>query len=68
MMDDKMYMRGSLGSFVYVPKERKWKKDENLNLNKWKDACVVGDVLYCYDRDENILKAYDPKLRNWGMV
>ncbi|CAA7052190.1 unnamed protein product [Microthlaspi erraticum] len=69
VMDDKMHVRGCLGSFVYEPKENKWEKDENLSSNKyWKNACVVGDVLYYYDRVENMLKVYDPKLRNWGVV
>lgn len=67
-MADKLYTRDSLSSFVYEPKESTWKKDENLNFHKWKNACVVDDILYYYDRVDNMLRAYDPKLRNWGVV
>ncbi|CAH2060110.1 unnamed protein product [Thlaspi arvense] len=68
VMAGKMYTRDSNNSFVYEPKEDEWERDEMLNLKKWVNACVVDDVLYYFDRAENIIKTYDPKQRYWGVV
>ena len=60
VMAGKMYMRDHINSFVYVyePKESKWETDKMLNKFKWKDACVVDDVLYYYDSVSAVLRAY----------
>ncbi|CAF2122198.1 hypothetical protein BRARA_C01533 [Brassica rapa] len=73
VMGDKMYMRNLSKTLVYDPKESKWERDEMMNLHKWKNACVVDDVLYFYnscdfyDR-EGGLRAYDQKQRRWRVV
>ena len=60
VMAGKMYMRDHINSFVYIyePKESKWETDKMLNKFKWKDACVVDDVLYYYDSVSAVLRAY----------
>ncbi|CAA7044193.1 unnamed protein product [Microthlaspi erraticum] len=68
VMEDKIYMRGVENSFVCRPKESKWEVDEMLNSKIWDDACAVEGVLYYHDRDENKLRAYDPKQRCWSVV
>ncbi|EOA14519.1 hypothetical protein CARUB_v10027748mg [Capsella rubella] len=68
VMEGKIYMRDSENSFVYEPKERKWEMEEMLNDKKWEYACVVDDVLYYYDCRHNVLRAYDTKLKVWGVV
>ncbi|CAA7037996.1 unnamed protein product [Microthlaspi erraticum] len=68
VMGDKIYTRNSDSSFVYEPKESKWKKDTKLSLKKWEYACVVDDVLYYYDSVERKFRTYDPDLRCWGVV
>ncbi|ESQ51493.1 hypothetical protein EUTSA_v10017764mg [Eutrema salsugineum] len=35
---------------------------------KWRDACVVDDVLYYYDGEEDEIRAYDPKQKCWSVV
>ncbi|CAH2051398.1 unnamed protein product [Thlaspi arvense] len=54
--------------FVYDPKERKCETEEVLNSKLWMDTCVVDDVLYYYDEDDDSLNTYDPKQRCWGVV
>ncbi|CAH2071110.1 unnamed protein product [Thlaspi arvense] len=68
VMGDKMYMRNYDNSFVYEPKENKWESDEMLNSKEWRNACVVDDVLYCYDTCVKEIRAYDPKQRCWRVV
>lgn len=68
VMAEKMYTRISFSSYVYEPQESTWKMDRRLNFNKWKNACVVDDRLYYYDRVDNIITAYDPKLGFWEKV
>ncbi|ESQ38496.1 hypothetical protein EUTSA_v10029145mg [Eutrema salsugineum] len=68
VMEDKIYMRGSKNSFVYVPKESKWESDGMLNSKDWENACAVGDLLYYYDVYKNKLRVYDPKQRCWRVV
>ncbi|ESQ51496.1 hypothetical protein EUTSA_v10017616mg [Eutrema salsugineum] len=68
VMAEKMYTRDYGYSFVYDPKKSKWDKDEVLNSKKWKHACVVDDVLYYYDGEENEIRAYDPKQKYWRVV
>ncbi|ESQ51494.1 hypothetical protein EUTSA_v10016904mg [Eutrema salsugineum] len=63
--------RNAKMSFVYMPLENSWKRDEMMNLsNKLKNSCVVDDVLYYYDDNcaKNKLKAYDQKKKCWGVV
>ncbi|CAA7019573.1 unnamed protein product [Microthlaspi erraticum] len=69
VMEDKIYMKDSFNSFVYVPKENKWELDEMLNTKRWEGACVVDDVLYYYDvYKDMLLRAYDPNNRCWKVV
>ncbi|CAA7044324.1 unnamed protein product [Microthlaspi erraticum] len=68
VMEDKVYMRGFVNSFVYKPKESKWEPDEMLNSMRWDNACAVEDVLYYHDYYANKLRAYDPKQRRWSVV
>ncbi|XP_024004083.1 F-box/kelch-repeat protein At4g38940-like [Eutrema salsugineum] len=69
VMADKLYTRDDHNSFVYEPKECKWETDEMLNFQKWRDACVVDDVLYSLNPDENYkLRAYDPAQKCWRVV
>ncbi|XP_010484798.1 PREDICTED: F-box/kelch-repeat protein At4g38940-like [Camelina sativa] len=67
VMEGKIYMRDSVNSFVYEPKERKWEM-EMLNSKKWEYACVVDDMLYYYDCRKNKLRVYDTKHKCWGLV
>ncbi|CAA7016334.1 unnamed protein product [Microthlaspi erraticum] len=70
MMAGKIYIMDYRSSVFYDPKERTWGRDQMLDSKKWrvKGACVVDDVLYYYDEDENCLRTYDPKKRCWGVV
>ncbi|CAA7046952.1 unnamed protein product [Microthlaspi erraticum] len=67
-MGDQMYVTDCQNTFVYEPKESIWDDDDMLNLVKWKDACVVDDVLYYHDYVENKFRMYDPVERCWGVV
>ncbi|CAA7037987.1 unnamed protein product [Microthlaspi erraticum] len=65
----KLYMRDhDDNSFVYDPKKSKWGTDEMMNSKKWKNACVVDDVLYYYDGEGKHLRMYDPTHKCWGVV
>ncbi|CAH8389449.1 unnamed protein product [Eruca vesicaria subsp. sativa] len=72
VMTDKMYMRNPSKTLVYDPKEIKWETDEMMNLHKWRNACVVDDVLYYYNCEfYNMgggLIAYDQTQRCWREV
>ncbi|CAH8320115.1 unnamed protein product [Eruca vesicaria subsp. sativa] len=70
VMAEKIYIRCEHDSFVYVPKEGKWERDEMLDSKDWDcgNQCVVDDVLYYYDEDEGCLRVYDPKQKCWGVV
>ncbi|KAG2260757.1 hypothetical protein Bca52824_080051 [Brassica carinata] len=69
VMAGKMYTRDNINSFVfgYDPKESKWEMDNMLNMFRWRDACVVDDVLYYYDWGGKV-RAYDPKESSWVVV
>ncbi|KAJ4891636.1 F-box/kelch-repeat protein [Raphanus sativus] len=64
----KMYMQDDINSFVFEPKESKWETEKTLNMFRWKDECVVDDVLYYYDCVWEVLRAYDPKESGWLVV
>ncbi|XP_024004091.1 F-box/kelch-repeat protein At4g38940 [Eutrema salsugineum] len=68
VMADKLYARDDKNSFIYDPKKIKWEMDHMLNSKAWVNACVVDDVLYYHDTDENEIKAYDPKQKCWSVV
>ncbi|ESQ38505.1 hypothetical protein EUTSA_v10029170mg [Eutrema salsugineum] len=68
VMKGKIYKRNGENSFVYEPKESTLELEEVLNSKKWKNACVVDDVLYYYDDSKKKLRAYDPKQRCWRVV
>ncbi|ESQ56068.1 hypothetical protein EUTSA_v10027506mg, partial [Eutrema salsugineum] len=69
VMEDKIYLTNIESSFVYRPKENKWKLDKKLDSKVWEGACVVDDVLYYYDvHHKGKLRAYDPKQRRWRIV
>ncbi|KAG2308650.1 hypothetical protein Bca52824_028398 [Brassica carinata] len=60
-------------SYVYEPKERKWVTDEVMNGKEWRYGCVVDDVLYYYeceeeDEERDQLRAFDRKERCWRVV
>ncbi|ESQ51525.1 hypothetical protein EUTSA_v10016945mg [Eutrema salsugineum] len=68
VMADKLFTRDLYNSFAYEPTKSKWKMDDMLNSKVWRSACVVDDVLYYYDGDENKIRAYDPKQKCWSVV
>ncbi|KAL1225957.1 F-box/kelch-repeat protein [Cardamine amara subsp. amara] len=68
VMEGKIYMRDNEKSFVYDPMDDKWEIDEMLNSRKWECACVVDDILYYFDFLKKRLRAYDTKLKCWGVV
>ncbi|KAG2260759.1 hypothetical protein Bca52824_080053 [Brassica carinata] len=67
VMAGKMYTRDPIKSIVYVydPKENKWETDKMLNIFDWENASVVDDVLYYYDALWKMMRAYNPRERNW---
>ncbi|CAG7907499.1 unnamed protein product, partial [Brassica rapa] len=68
-MADKMYINDYHKSYVYEPKKSKWEKEEMLSSNKWRNACVVDNILYYYDYFRgHKLRTYDSKQRYWGTV
>ncbi|KAL0739654.1 hypothetical protein Bca4012_015864 [Brassica carinata] len=69
-MGGKIYMRTCYNSFVYDPIAviNKCVGDEVLHSKEWLGSCVIDDVLYYYDVRGKCLRAYDPKLRSWGVV
>lgn len=69
-MGGKIYMRTCYNSFVYDPiaVPNSCVGDELLHSKEWSGSCVIDDVLYYYDVRGKCLRAYDPKLRSWGVV
>ncbi|KAF8108738.1 hypothetical protein N665_0104s0060 [Sinapis alba] len=73
VMGDKMYTKDFDSTFVYEPKERKWETDEVMNGKEWRYGCVVDDVLYYYeceeeDEERDQLRAFHRKEKCWRVV
>ncbi|XP_009141423.1 F-box/kelch-repeat protein At4g38940 [Brassica rapa] len=69
MADKILYINDYHKSYVYEPKKSKWEKEEMLSSNKWRNACVVDNILYYYDYYRgHKLRTYDSKQRYWGAV
>ena len=71
VMAGKMYTKDFDSSYVYEPKGRKWGTDEGMNSKEWRYGCVVDDVLYYYECEEDCekeLRGFDRKERCWRVV
>lgn len=65
VMEGKVYAMADRNGVVYEPKEKKWEMPEKrLDLGWRGRACVIENILYCYDYLGKI-RGYDPKERIW---
>ncbi|XP_010416951.1 PREDICTED: F-box/kelch-repeat protein SKIP6 [Camelina sativa] len=65
VMEGKVYAMADRNGVVYEPKENKWGMPEKrLDLGWRGRACVIDNILYCYDYLGKI-RGYVPKERVW---
>ncbi|CAH8349095.1 unnamed protein product [Eruca vesicaria subsp. sativa] len=68
VMGGRVYAMADRNGVVYEPKGKEWGVPEKrLDLGWRGRACVIEDVLYCYDYLGKI-RGYDPKERVWREV
>lgn len=68
VLEGRVYAMADRNGVVYEPSKREWGVPEKrLDLGWRGRACVIEDVLYCYDYLGKI-RGYDPKERVWREV
>ncbi|CAA7051842.1 unnamed protein product [Microthlaspi erraticum] len=67
VMNEKIYIMDAFHSFVYDPKTGEWDKDYLLDEEWGCCSCVIDNMLFTLDYQNNI-KVYDPKAKSWTFM